>query len=174
MSLAELVWIAGDRPSHLWSLGLAPLVNLATLGVAESSRSETPYVGQAAVRRMSLGLLDDLDETPPLRGAQRPGLHQEDAVADAGGVLLVVGLELARAAQDLAVERVLHAVLDLDDDGLVHLVADDEPLADLAAVAVGGLHLSHLRPPRSCSHPARRGCRARAHAPRCRSGRCPS
>jgi hypothetical protein len=30
MSLAELVWIAGDRPSHLWSLGLTPLVNLAT------------------------------------------------------------------------------------------------------------------------------------------------
>src|SRR6478735_63797 len=54
-----------------------------------------------------LGLLEDLDDAPVLRRRQRPGLHQEDAVADTGGVLLVVGLELARAADDLAVQRVL-------------------------------------------------------------------
>src|SRR5258708_17713913 len=62
-----------------------------------------------------LGLLEDLDEPPALRRAQRPGLHQQDAVADAGGVLLVVRLQLRGAADDLAVPRVLHAVLDGDD-----------------------------------------------------------
>src|SRR3712207_9309714 len=65
--------------------------------------------------------LEDLDQPPPLGGRQRPGLHDLHAVTDAGDPLLVVGLQLARAAQDLAVQAVLHAVLDLDDDGLVHL-----------------------------------------------------
>ena len=49
--------------------------------------------------------------------------------------VLVVGLELDVAAQHLAVEGVLDAVLDVDDDGLVHLVADDEALTDLAGGA---------------------------------------
>jgi hypothetical protein len=50
---------------------------------------------------------------------------------------LVVRLQLARAADDLAVEAVLHAVLDLDDDGLLHLVADHEALTDLAVATTG-------------------------------------
>lgn len=50
-------------------------------------------------------------------------------------VLLVVRLELVGTADDLAVQRVLDAVLDGDDDGLVHLVADDETLAGLAEAA---------------------------------------
>ena len=45
---------------------------------------------------------------------------------------VVVRLDLAGPPQDLAVERVLDPVLDGDDDGLVHLVADDESLAGLA------------------------------------------
>src|SRR5207237_7191949 len=56
-------------------------------------------------------------------------------VADAGGAGLVVRLHLAGAADDLAVQRVLHAVLDLDHDGLVHLVADDVAAAGLAVPA---------------------------------------
>src|SRR5215213_7842596 len=84
-----------------------------------------------------LGLLDDRDEPPPLGGRRRPGLHDLHAVTDARDVLLVVGLQLARTADDLAVEAVLHAVLDLDDDGLLHLVADDQALAHLAVPATG-------------------------------------
>src|SRR4051794_17329707 len=89
------------------------------------------------VTRSLLGLLHDLDQTPPLGGRQRPGLHDLHTVADARDVVLVVRLQLARAPDDLAVEAVLHAVLDLDDDGLRHLVAHDETLADLAVAAAG-------------------------------------
>src|SRR5215213_4155245 len=79
-----------------------------------------------------LGLVEDLDDAPTLGRRQRPRLHDEDAVADAGRAGLVVGLHLAGTADDLAVQRVLDAVLDLDDDGLLHLVADDQTLAHLA------------------------------------------
>src|SRR5215212_2015262 len=102
--------------------------------------------------RRLLGLLEDLDQPPPLGGRQGPGLHDLHAVADAGDPLLVVRLQLARAPDDLAVETVLHAVLDLDHDGLVHLVADHEALADLAVAATGQagpgrlLGLAHATP----------------------------
>src|SRR4051812_22252945 len=88
--------------------------------------------------RLLLGLLEDLDQPPPLGGRRRPGLHDLHTVTDAGDVLLVVHLELVRPADDLAVEGVLHTVLLLDDDGLRHLVAHHEALADLAeAPALG-------------------------------------
>src|SRR5690349_164662 len=83
-----------------------------------------------------LRLLDDLHHAPALGRAERAGLHQEHTVADAALVGLVMGLEARRAAQHLAVERVLDAVLDGDDHGLVHLVADDQALADLARRAL--------------------------------------
>src|SRR4051812_31931491 len=83
-----------------------------------------------------LGALEDLDDPPPLRRRERPRLADEDEVADAGGVALVVRIDLARSPQDLAVEGVLDPVLGLDDDGLVHLVADDVA-APLLAVAAG-------------------------------------
>src|SRR5690606_4469480 len=47
----------------------------------------------------------------------------------------VVHLALLGAADDLAVQRVLHAVFDLNDDGLVHLVADDVAALRLAVAA---------------------------------------
>src|SRR3954466_659439 len=94
----------------------------------------TPHAAGAGVL---LGLLDHRDQPPPLGGGGRPGLHDLHPVADARDVLLVVGLQLARAPDDLAVEAVLHAVLDLDDDGLLHLVADDQALAHLAVAAAG-------------------------------------
>src|SRR5690349_23953778 len=88
-----------------------------------------------------LRLLDDLHHAPALGRAERAGLHQEHAVTDATLVGLVVGLEPERTAQHLAVEGVLDAVLDGDDDRLVHLVADDQALTDLAGRALldGGL-----------------------------------
>ena len=44
-------------------------------------------------------------------------------------------------------DRVLHAVLDLDHDGLVHLVADDQALEDLAGVALRCCLLAHASAP---------------------------
>src|SRR6266540_3585577 len=82
-----------------------------------------------------LGPLENLHHAPPLGGRQWPGLHQQDAVADAAGVLLVVRLQLAGTAQDLAVHPVLDPVLDLDHHGLVHPVGHDQALPGLAPVA---------------------------------------
>src|SRR5690606_11263555 len=90
-------------------------------------RAGRPYLSS------SLGPLHDLDHPPTLGGRQRPGLHEDHPVADAALVVLVVRLQLAGAAHDLAVQRVLDPVLDLDHHGLVHLVADHDALADLAA-----------------------------------------
>src|SRR4051812_42267991 len=111
--------------------------------MSASSSPMSAKLGGTMVRRAgretgpthSLGLFEDLHDPPPLGGGERAGLHQEDPVADAARVLLVVHLELAGAAQNLAVEGVLDAVLDLDDDGLVHLVADHQALANLAGRA---------------------------------------
>src|SRR5919107_4298578 len=95
--------------------------------------------GAAAPRVVLLGLLEDLDDAPALGGRQRTGLHDPDPVADAALVLLVVRLQLAGAAQDLAVQRVLDAVLDGDDHGLLHLVADHQALTHLAGRAGPGV-----------------------------------
>src|SRR4051794_39557000 len=91
-----------------------------------------------------LGLLEDADHAPALGRRQRAGLHEQDPVADAALVLLVVRLQLAGPAQHLAVQRVLHSVLDGHDHGLVHLVADDQALAGLAGVPLCGACLSLL------------------------------
>src|ERR1700756_4799895 len=69
-----------------------------------------------------LGAFEDLDEPPALGRRQRAGLHQRDAVADAGIAVLVVRLDLLGGPDDLAVQRVLHPVFQLDDDRLLHLV----------------------------------------------------
>src|SRR6476620_5487526 len=75
------------------------------------------YCGSEAGPQRSgllLGLLDDLDQPPALGGAQRTGLHDPDPVADAGAIGLVVRLHPARLAEHLAVQPVLHPVLDRD------------------------------------------------------------
>src|SRR6266536_2492560 len=106
---------------------------------AGSSAAVRPEPGGAvccaaddAAGAASLGLFEDLHDPPALGGGQRPGLHEQHPVADAARVLLVVRLQLAGTAHHLAVQRVLDPVLDLDHDGLVHLVADDQALPDLA------------------------------------------
>src|SRR5215475_10485215 len=102
-------------------------------------------VRRAWPNRFLLRALENLHDPPALRGRQRTGLHQEDPVADAALVLLVVRLELARSPHDLAVERVLDPILDGHDDGLVHLVAHHETLAYLAKAAAGsGIRLRAL------------------------------
>src|SRR5688572_29193529 len=77
--------------------------------------------GLGLSRKDLLGLLEDLDEPPALRGRQRSGLHQQDAVAHARRVLLVVRLHLGGGAHDLGVTRVLLAVFQRNHDRLVHL-----------------------------------------------------
>ena len=62
--------------------------------------------------------------------------------------MLVVNLDLLALAHNLAVEGVLHTVLDLDDNGLVHLVTGDVTTTDLALVAHSGFcHVSHSSVP---------------------------
>src|SRR4051794_19488676 len=96
------------------------------------------FAGRAWRNGWLLGLLEDLHHAPALGGAERTGLHEEDAVADAGRVGLVVGVQLVGTADDLAVERVLDPVLDSDDHRLVHLVADHQALAGLAEASRRG------------------------------------
>src|SRR5262245_1596978 len=110
---------------------------------ATRSRDSWWITSSALLSRASvpLGLLEALDDPPALGGRQRPGLHQEHPVADPALVDLVVSLELAGTAQDLAVQRVLDPVLHDNDDGLVHLVADHGSLADLAEAALDVAHL---------------------------------
>src|SRR5581483_3618367 len=80
--------------------------------------------------------LDDLGEPPALRRRQRTRLDDADDVPDAGRVLLVVRVELHRAADDLLVARVRLDHVDLDDDRLVHRTRDDDAAALLRAAAL--------------------------------------
>src|SRR3954451_22702029 len=143
-------------------ISLAPVLS-ATRSRDSCWITASPKFSRSVRRRAErslLGLLEDLDDAPPLAGTQRPGLHEEDTVADAAGVLLVVGLELVGTPERLLVARVLDAVLDGHDDRLVHLVADDHAFNDLAeaAVLLGGNARSAL------SHPGVLCSRALGHA----------
>src|SRR4051794_1855854 len=91
-------------------------------------------------------LLHDLREAPVLRLRERARLDDPDDVADARGVLLVVRVELARAADDLLVLRVQLGDVDLDDDRLLTLVGDDDAAA-LLARGRRGLRLRGTRDP---------------------------
>src|SRR3954464_4845334 len=124
------------RPSGPWKLMAqnGPAVHGTRCLPGPDTWGAPPHAAGAGVL---LGLLDHRDQPPPLGGGGRPGLHDLHPVADARDVLLVVGLQLAGAPDDLAVQAVLHAVLDLDDDGLLHLVADHEALTDLAVAPAG-------------------------------------
>src|SRR5919204_658567 len=81
--------------------------------------------------------LDDLGEPPVLRLRKRTCLDDQDDVADLRLVLLVVGVELDAAPDDLLVARVRLDRVDLDDDRLVHRVGDDDAAALLPPAALG-------------------------------------
>src|SRR5579883_3104994 len=106
------------------------------------SSSRAPVLS-ATLRRVScwiigsLRLLDDLGQAPVLRLRQRARLDDPHRVADARAVLLVVRVELHRAAHDLLVPRVALDHVDLDDDRLVALVGDDDAAALLPPPALG-------------------------------------
>src|SRR5215218_9571743 len=104
-------------------------------------------------------LLDDLREAPALALRQRARLDDAHGVADAGGIRLVVRVELDGRADDLLVLGMALDHVDLDDDRLLALVGDDDAAALLAAAALalrllgagdrlagGGLLAHGLRP----------------------------
>src|SRR5207247_4846594 len=76
----------------------------------------------------------------------RARFDDPDDVADAGGVLLVVRVELASAPDDFLVLRVQLGHVDLDDDRLLTLVGDDDAAA-LLARGRRGLRLRGARDP---------------------------
>src|SRR5262249_11327694 len=79
-------------------------------GLTFNDKRPRPRSRASHVARELLGLFQHLDETPPLGGRRRAGLHQRDAVADAGDAVLVVRLDLLGRPDDLAVQRVPHTV----------------------------------------------------------------
>src|SRR5262245_9074657 len=117
-------WITSTPVCHAGSRLPASLAERLLLSMVE-------LASPLCVLTFLLGLLEDLDDPPALGRGLRPGLHQEHPVTHAAGVLLIVRLQLVGTADDLAVERVLDAVLDGDHHGLVHLVADDVALTGL-------------------------------------------
>jgi hypothetical protein len=69
-------------------------------------------------------LRHDLDQFPALGFAERASFTNPYHITDFAGVLLIVGVELVRGANNLAVQRVWSQIIHRHDDGLVHLVAD--------------------------------------------------
>src|SRR3954466_8838314 len=84
----------------------------------------------------SPGHLEDLGEPPALQLRQRPRLDDADEVAGLRLVLLVVCVELRRAADHLLVLRVRLDRVPADDDRFVHRRRDDDAAALLVAAAV--------------------------------------
>src|ERR1700677_1067499 len=118
--------------TRMQRISFAPVLS-ATLSRDSCWITSTPvsHAGHRGLADLLLGLLEDLGNPPALSRRQRPGLHQHHSVTDAAGVGGVVRLILLGTAQHLAVLGVLYPVLDLDDDGLVHLVADHQAFAAL-------------------------------------------
>src|ERR1700730_11817804 len=120
--------------TRMHKISLAPVLS-ATLSRDSCWITSTPAIFRRASEpggQLLLGLLEDLGYPPALGRGQRPGLHQQHTIAHAAGVGVVVRLVLLGTAQNLAVLGVLDVVLDLDDDGLVHLVADHVTFPALA------------------------------------------
>src|SRR5438067_1648966 len=95
---------------------------------------------RGVVRRVSCWttlsrLFHDLEHAPALLLGDGARLGDADEVADAALVLGVVDLETRALLDSLAVQAVGLRGADLDDDGLVHLVADHGAEADLAPAA---------------------------------------
>src|SRR5208283_203730 len=101
---------------------------------AERRVKTTPGTGRvtAAGYQTLLRLFQNFDKTPAFGRRRRTRLHQRNAVADAGGAVLVVRLDLRGGTDDLAVQRVPHAVFELDHDGFLHLVTHHVTDAHLA------------------------------------------
>jgi hypothetical protein len=78
-------------------------------------------------------------ESPALELGERAGFDDADAVADLGFALLVVHVVFLRALDDLVETGMGNAGDVLDDEGLVHLVGDDDADTGLADVGLAVL-----------------------------------
>src|SRR5271169_280776 len=126
--------------TRMHKISFAPVLS-ATLSRDSCWITSTPAIFRRASEPgglVLLGLLEDLGHPPALGRGQRPGLHQQHTVTHAAGVGGVMRLVFLGTAQNLAVLGVLDVVLDLDNDGLVHLVADHQALPALAVAARHG------------------------------------
>lgn len=112
----------------------------------QASKSKKPgtMAGLKAYGEGLLRLFDDLDQTVVLVLGEWTALFDANTVADAGGVFLIVCLVALGTAHNLAVQGVLLAVLDLDDDGLLHLVRNHVAGADLASTLLLGRGFVHV------------------------------
>src|SRR5207247_8837491 len=128
--------------TRMQRISLAPVLS-ATLSRDSCWITSTPAISRRhrSQADLLLGLLEDLGYPPALGRGQRPGLHQQHSVTHAAGVGGVVRLVLLGTAQHLAVLGVLNVVLDLDDNGLVHLVADHQTFPALAVTPGHGLRV---------------------------------
>jgi hypothetical protein len=68
---------------------------------------------------------DDLQQTPGFLFAERTRLADPHDVPNLSFVALIVGLEFVSPMHSLLVKRMLDEVLNSDDYGFLHLVADD-------------------------------------------------
>src|SRR5688572_22050629 len=109
------------------------------------SSSRAPVLS-ATRRRVSAWItvlprpLQDLDQAPALRAAERPALDDPDGVAGVRLVALVVGVERRRGADDLLVDAVTPGDVDPHRDRLVGPVGNHDALAHArTAGAVLGL-----------------------------------
>src|SRR5262249_51242791 len=83
----------------------------------------------------SARLLNDAAHPPTLVLAERSGLGDQNAIADAAAVLLIVRFVFGAALHVLLVLRMLDHALDHDHDGLVHLVADHDAFSHFHSAA---------------------------------------
>src|SRR6186997_71813 len=92
-------------------------------------------------------MLQDVHQAPALGARHRPALDHAHEVALVRAVALVVDVNGARGAHDLAVAPVALGDVDADRDRLVRLVGDDLAKADLrrAGAVVGGRRALALR-----------------------------
>src|ERR1700730_16596004 len=130
--------------TRMQRISFAPVLS-ATLSRDSCWITSTPAISRRhrSQADLLLGLLEDLGYPPALGRGQRPGLHQQHAVTHTTGVGGVVCLVLLGPAQHLSVLGVLDVVLDLDDNGLVHLVADHQALTALAVTPGLGLRVGN-------------------------------
>src|SRR6185437_6210679 len=85
-----------------------------------------------------LTLFHDLNITPVLLLAQRPGLHKLDPISHLAHAAFIVSFESCHSPQNFFIDRMNDRPRNHDDDGLLHLVTDD------VAIPMTTLyHLSH-------------------------------